>query len=547
MNNAQNGVARRDLLVATALAGAAVGSLLLFGTSQGDAPAHLYRTFLVQHGAVLWDNLWYAGQYPLTSYSLLYYFPAATVGNVTLVVGAVLASALLFAAIAHQEWGAAARWPTRWFSVLAAAPVFTGLYTYTLGLATLLAALRVLQRGRAFVALLLAGITLGVSPLAFVFLCAILLAVFLSRRRIDRRTIIVAAGLALIACGEGIVLVLFPTPGTYPFSPIDLAAILTICALGAYLATRSDRSGVLAAFFVVWGLGSVATFLVPTAVGDNWTRPRAFVFPLMLLTAAQARFRPRPLVVVALVGALAYNLVPYLMQIPYRLDSRPASAGFWRPALAYLARHDGPDYRVEVVPTANHWEAYWLPRAGFALARGWYRQLDIEQNPVLYEKHLTTTAYRSWLRTMAIRYVLLPATQLDPDGGPREAAIVSGPRSGLRLVFRDTDWRIYALPHPTAILTGKPGAHLDQLGHEAVTGTSTAAGAYALRIRFTPYWTVTPAGTCVRPAPGGMTELVLARPGRFTLRAPRSLDGFLDTLSRNGSSRCRPLLRTRAP
>ncbi len=532
------GAARRDLLVPAVLAGAAVCALLLFGSAQGDAPAHLYRTFLVQHGAVLWDNLWYAGQYPVTSYSLLYYFPAATFGNVTLVVGAVLASALLFTAIAYHEWGAAARWPTRSFSVLAAAPVFTGLYAYSVGFAMLLAAVRVLQRGRTLFALLLAAITLGVSPLAFVFLCAILLAVVFSRRRIDGRTIVVAIGLALIGCGEGAVLVLFPTPGVYPFSPVDLAAILTICALGAYLAARGNRGGVLAAFFVVWGLGSVAAFLVPTAVGDNWTRLRAFVFPVMLVVAAQTRFRPRALVAVALVGALAYNLVPYLMQIPFRLDSRPASASFWRPALRYLARHDGPDYRVEVVPTANHWESYWLPRAGFALARGWYRQLDIKQNPVLYEHDLTATAYRAWLRTMAVRYVLVPATELDPDGGPREAAIVTGPRSGLRLVFRDRNWRIYALPNPTAILTGKSGAHIDHLGHAAVTGTATSAGAYGLRIRFTPYWTVTPAGTCVGRAPGGMTELVLAHPGRFALRAPRSLDEFLDALGENRRPRC---------
>ena len=56
-------------------------------------PAHLYRTLLVRENVYLWDNLWFAGHYPLVSYSLLYYPVAAVVGNVTLVLGSVVASA----------------------------------------------------------------------------------------------------------------------------------------------------------------------------------------------------------------------------------------------------------------------------------------------------------------------------------------------------------------------------------------------------------------------------------------------------------------------
>jgi hypothetical protein len=38
--------------------------------------------------------------------------------------------------------------------------------------------------------------------------------------------------------------------------------------------------------------------------------------------------------------------------------------------LVFLAAHPAPGFRLEVVPTSNHWEAYYLPRAGYALARG---------------------------------------------------------------------------------------------------------------------------------------------------------------------------------
>src|SRR5918997_982692 len=70
-----------------------------------------------------------------------------------LVVAAAVASGALFASLATREWGEAARWPARAFGVLAAGPLFTGTYTYALGLAAALGALRLLQVGRTKLAL----------------------------------------------------------------------------------------------------------------------------------------------------------------------------------------------------------------------------------------------------------------------------------------------------------------------------------------------------------------------------------------------------------
>src|SRR5580700_11691479 len=111
---------RKELLLNGSATVVAAAMILAIGPAPGDAPAHLYRTFLVEHGIVLWDNLWYAGQYPLASYSLLYYFPAAAIGNLPLVLAGAVAATLLFAAISYREWGASARWPVRIFGVLAA-------------------------------------------------------------------------------------------------------------------------------------------------------------------------------------------------------------------------------------------------------------------------------------------------------------------------------------------------------------------------------------------------------------------------------------------
>src|SRR5262249_44133858 len=316
----------------------------------------LYRTFLVRSGALVWDNFWYEGHYPLASYSLLYYFPAAVVGNIPLVLSAAVVSTVLFGSIARAEWGDAALWPGRVFGICAAAPLFTGLYAYSLGFAAMLATLRALQTRRTALACVLAVLTLGFSPLAFAFLCLVLASVGIVRRRVTPAVVAIGATIALLAVFELVVLRLFPSKGIYPVHVVNAACLLGVCALGALLARRAHVH-LLAAFFVLWGAGGVLAALVPTPIGDNCTRLNEYAFPLMLLTAFLARFRPRRLVAFALCAALAYNVVPYLLLIPYRLDGRPEAARFWTPAIGYLQTHSQPGFRVEVVPTAAHWDS----------------------------------------------------------------------------------------------------------------------------------------------------------------------------------------------
>jgi hypothetical protein len=313
--------------------------------------------------------------------------------------------------------------------------------------------------------------------------------------------------------GQLALLAIFPTEGRYPFSPLSLAACVTVSALGAAVAARTERGRVLVPFFALWALVNVAAFVVPSPFGDNLTRLRALVFPLVLLAAVLARFRPRWLVAGALAFALVYNLGPDVSALPKRVDdARTARQAFWRPALDFLAAHDDEDFRVEVVPTFGHWEAWFVPREGFALARGWYRQIDLAENPELYERRLDAARYRAFLRQMGVRYVLLPHARLGPMGADREAALL---RSGaLPAVFRHPDWTIYELPQPTPILDG---GELAELGHERIAGRVNAAGPHRLRVRWTPYWEVRRGEVCLLRAADGMTTLVARRPGPFEL------------------------------
>jgi hypothetical protein len=534
---------RRELALASLLTVAAAALLLGLGPAPGDAPAHLYRTFLVQHGSLIWDNLWYAGQYPLASYSLLYYLPAAVVGNLPLVIAGAVLSTLLFAAISYRVWGSAAIWPIRLFGLFAAAPLFTGLYSYSLGFAALLGALRAMQARRSLLGIVLAALTLGLSPLAFVFLCLVLLALALSGQPWTRRSSLIAVSLVAIGAAQLAVLRLFPSPGRYPFHWEDLLAVSGVCIVGALLARNAAGGEPIKAFFVVWGIGSVIAFLVPTPIGDNWTRLREFVFPLMVLTASLARFRPRRLAIFAMAGALGYNLVPYLMLIPFRMDTRPQHEAFWAPSLAYVRAHEGPNFRLEVVPTAAHWESYWVPRSGLPLARGWYRQLDIADNPVFYGKQLTPIAYRNWLRSVGVKFVLLPATRLDPVSAPAEAALLTSGQAGLTPVFRSPTGTVYKLRGASPLLTGPGPARLTTLTYATIAGRVDTPGRYLLRVHYNPYWELTAAGACIHAGPSGMTDLVVTRRGSFELRGADSFGSFVDSLLPSG----KPLCAAKAP
>ena len=528
---------RREALLAGALASAGAALLVVLAPPTGDAPAHLYRTLLVEQGVLVWDNLWYGGHYPLASYSLLYYLPAALVGNLPLVFAAVVLSAALFASVVEREWGAAGHWPARAFAVLAAGPIFVGTYSYALGLTAGLAALFALQRGRRWLAAGAAGLTLGFSPLAFVFLCLVLLSLALVRRRV-RHTLVFTAAIAAIGTVQLAALVFFPSSGPYPFRLLELAAVLSVTILGSALAFRARHGAFLTAFFLVWGGASVVMFVVATPVGENLTRLRSIVFPLMLLTAFVARFSPRWLTALALAAALTYNVAPYVAPLVERTDVRPAHRAFWAPALDFLAKHSGPAYRVEVVPTFDHWEAYWLPQAGIPLARGWYRQIDIARNELFYEKPLMASGYRSWLRRMGVRFVLLPQTRLGQKGEAREAALLRSGSSGLTRVFGDANVTIYELPRAEPILTGPGTPRITRLDHSRIEGTLTEPGTYTVKVRYTRYWRVREGSICVERVAGGMTRLRATRPGRFALAVPERPDSLVRLLVGRPPARC---------
>lgn len=527
------------MILCGCLAAAAAWLVLLVAPAGGDLAAHVYRTALVRHGILVWDNFWFAGDYPLSSYSLLYYPLAAVVGNTALAIGGVVVAASFFASLVSREWPAAGRWPALAFAVLLAGQVFTAAYPFDAGVAMLMATLWALKQGWRSAALLAMLATLGFSPLAFLFLTLALLAIALRGRRLNRTTLILAIAVAAAAGIQLGLLVLLPTPAlVFPYGIWRMLAGLFVAGLGAWLSVRGRAGWPLASLFIVWAAAGVAFEVVPSPVGRNILRASVFVFPLMLVAAARAGWRPRWLAITACTVGLAANVLPYTAMIPDRVSGLGSKLSFWQPMIGFLDRHERPGFRVEVVETANHWENYFLPEAGIALARGWYVQLDLADNGALYDPGLTPAGYVAWLRARAVRYVVLPRLPGEKTYGGAEAALLGSGRSGLRLVWRGSHASIYELPHATPMLTGPSPALITSFSASRIAGRVDRAGVYLLRVAFNPYWSIDRGSLCLGRAGNAETLLHIRRAGPFAIRAIEAPGRLLSAITGTHSAQC---------
>ena len=199
-------------------------------------------------------------------------------GNAPLVFGAAVVSTILFGAIAREEWGESALWPTRIFAVCAAAPLFTGLYSYSFGFMLMLGAVRALQVRRTWLAVALAALTLGCSPLAFVFLCLFLGSVAVARRRLSGVAVRVGCSWLVIAafelsCGcSGPMASTRSIGSTSPQSSVSLPP-------GILLARRARNGAPIFAFFALWAAGSIVASVVGSPIGRQLDTPERVRVP----------------------------------------------------------------------------------------------------------------------------------------------------------------------------------------------------------------------------------------------------------------------------
>ncbi len=545
---------RPDWLPAVALSAVLAAAMLAWAPPVGDLAAQVFHAELFQRiGMGIWNGSWYGGHYTLT-YSVLFPPLGALLGPRLAGALAVLASSYLFDRLVRERWGEAARWATLWFGAGVVTLLADGQLTFALGVAFALASLRLMQLHRRKLTLVAAAGCALSSPVAAVFLAGVLLAgtldpaTQLSRftrgwrgagfpSRAGRgalphdRTRGLAIWAACIALGLVLALnTAFPESGLFPFAFSSYIAIPLWCG-GALLVThglaREERQ--LRRVLLAYVLASTVLVLAPNPLGGNAVRLGAlFGGPVLAAVVLARRPQLSRLTVAALaltlVGGLYWQVTASVSQIARSVDDPSTSASYFKPLAGWLRAHGGGGARIEVPPTANHWEAAYLAPT-FELARGWLRQLDTTRDQIFYgdDNRVDSGAYRAWLHDNAIRYVALPDAPLDYSSVGERRLILSAPPY-LAPRWHDAHWRVYEVRDAAPMVQPLAGgaATVGRVGHDGFVLDVTRPGEFLVRLAFTPYWSIDRGQGCLFRH-GEWTLARATHPGVFRVTADFSL------------------------
>jgi hypothetical protein len=524
----QSKALRPDWLPAVALSSLLALAMLLWNPQVGDLAAQVFRTELFQHaGLAIWNGSWYGGHYTLT-YSFLFPPLASLLGPQLVGTISVVASSYFFDRLVRDRWGTPARWATLWFAAGVVTLLADGQLTFALGVACGLAALRCLQVRRDKLAFAAAAACALSSPVAAAFLAGIVLVGVAERGRPVNRVAVCTAAIAL-----GLVLLpnlAFPESGQFPFAFSSYVAIPLFCG-GALFVTRGLGEEERQLRWALIGYAAAATLLLlaPNPLGGNAVRLGA-LFGGPVLAAVMLARRPRLdalsvlVLSLAMAGGLYWQVTASVSQIARSVGDPSTSREYFQPPAHWLRAHGGTGVRVEVPPTANHWESAYLATQ-FELARGWLRQLDTTRDDIFYsdDNHLTSTAYSRWLHRNAISYVALPDAPLDYSSVAERHLILSGPPY-LDLRWSSPHWRIYAVRDPQPLVEPMAGgaAHTLWVGRQSFGLDVTRPGDFLVRVNFTPYWSISRGAGCLLRH-GEWTIARASHPGILRVSADFSL------------------------
>lgn len=516
--NALRRVDRRRAAPALLAAAIALAYLVLDPRST-DLAAHLFRAELFEReGFSVWNGQWYGGHHTL-AYSVLFPPLAALLGP--MLVGAVsaVAAAILFESLVHHRYGERGSWAALWFAAAIGTMLFTGRMPFALGVALGLGALVALQRGRRATSVCLAlGCALA-SPVAGLFLALAGVSYELSGlRRAWRGAESHRGAGALVVAGAFVPPVLlglfFPEGGWQPFAFRSLYPVLIAGAVLLLLLPRGEptlRIGV-----GLYGIATVAAYVIPTPMGSNAVRlGELFAGPVLLLalSAPARRLRlPAAAAAAVLAAAGAWTLASPVRDVRKASGDPSVRSAYYEPLMRFLeSRGDGP-WRVEALFTRNPFEAAEIAPE-FALARGWQRQLDVERNPLFYNRGLfTPLTYGLWLSEHGVRWVAVPDVEPDVSSKLERALIDSGQADYLKLRFTSDHWRVYEVMLPNRLAVPEDGASvtLAGLGPDEFSLRFASGGTARVHVGWTPYWHAP--GACVEPA-GRWTRVTAERPG----------------------------------
>lgn len=470
-----------------------------------DLPAQFFRVGLVERdGLEVWNNFWFGGHHTL-GYGVAFPVLGAAFGIWTVAVASAALSAFLVDRLIIAATGHRHVWASLWFAAGTLTNVAIGRLPFALGMTVGLAALLAARHRRSWPAVLLAAATAAVSPVVSAFL-AVIFAAWAIVERDERRFFgrLVAAAVVPVF----VVTLLYPQGGTFPFRwP---ALLLTVVVSGFVWALVPAEQRLVRMTAVLYGLASVAAFVVPTPLGANITRLGMYAAGPVLLTLVVAR---RWLLVGLLPLVLFWQWSP-AMDAMLRAGRDPSIERSYYSSLRWFLNNVDAETkaRVEIVPTGRHWEAAYVA-VDYPIARGWERQLDKRFHPEFYEPGLSAAEYHAWLLESGVGYVALPDALLD-DSGKEEAALIEGGLSFLRPVFRDAHWRVWEVVDSRGLVDGP--AEILEMDTDSITLRVERKGDVVVRVRASAFWASEPP-VCIEPTPDDWIVLRDAEPGEIVV------------------------------
>jgi hypothetical protein len=495
------------VVAATAIAGI-LHLLWAFFLARGGgdlAAQSAWAEFALRHPGSAYDFAWYGGMHP-ASYSVISPYLMAVLGVRTTGVLAGTLSAGLFALLLMRSGIRRPLAPALWGAFALSCNAVSGRVTFALGVLFGLAAVAVVfaARGprapRAAAVVFLGVLATLASPVAGLFLEVAAAALFLTQRR--RPAYALAAGPPFVLALSAL---LFPFKGVQPFPWFLVAApVASALALAAYAPKtwRNVRAGA-----VVYAVGTVLTWLIPSQVGSNVDRLALLFGGAVMLAAAMERKTA------ILYVAFAATVISQVIRPVFDVVNTGSPDGHTTGVLSQLRNVGADRGRVEVVPERTHLES-----SEFApvvnLARGWNRQADVDRNPLFYNGTLTPDAYHAWLRRWAVRYVVLSDSTPDWQG-MEEARIVAAGQPWLKQIWRDGHWHLYELADPEPL--ADPPATVARADDGELDINVPSGGWVLVRVPWSP-WLGVRGGTpgCVAQA-GDWTRLYAPVPGRYRL------------------------------
>jgi hypothetical protein len=479
----------------------------------GDLAAQwAWADFVRRHPGSAYDLAWYGGIHP-ASYSLLALYLMAFLGVRTVAVIAGTVSAALLGLLVTR---AGLRRPmpvVLWGAFALCCNIAAGRVTFAVGCAFGLAAVAVAVRTesagwrRSAAVAVLALLAAAASPVAGLFVEVAAAALLVGGRR--RIGWALALPLPLVTAATSL---LFPFIGVDPISaPTAIYSAGTAAAVALLSPARWRTVRIGAA---VYALGAALTLVLPTPVGSNVQR-LALIFGSVLVLAALcsgAVTSTRRMVALILVFAATsyWTATANIVGIPKGSPPRLAGA-----LLAELRLRHADAGRIEAVPMLNHWESWALTDA-VDLARGWNRQQDVQRNPLFYDGTLDATTYHAWIQHWAVRYVVLPAGEIDKFGRA-EAALIRDSPDWLTEVWHDDSWRLFEVRDADPLAS--PTATIRHATAAEVSLTVLTPGPVTIRIPWSPWLSAHgPAGACLAQE-GDWIRLVAPAAGDYVIDA----------------------------